>query len=110
MFWETNVKEYRVTHPNRSFEDMTENELWDWFIRVRPDSTSWFEFKGDLAEKGEVRFNNGSIVLLLSEKANVGTKTDTQINKCWHTETFVNHAGGVKFKQCVKCKKDLGDI
>lgn len=103
-------KDYCIRHPAGLEELMSEDELWNWYILVRPDEISWFDLKEKIRDKGAVSFSNGSIVSLVTHRKNVQTKTDTQTNSCRHTDTFVNHAGGTEFLQCKKCKADLGDI
>lgn len=103
-------KDYNIKHPAGIEELYTEDELWNWYIMIRPDEISWFDLKDKLQTNGTIAFSNGSVVSLLTHRKNVGTKTDTQTNKCRHTDTFVNHAGGQKFKMCRSCKQDLGNV
>lgn len=84
-------------------------ELKAWYLVEFPqasiDDFDQVVFK--LEEARSVQLGNGFSIQKISNSL---PPLPTEDTGCKHEHTFINHAGGVKFKQCSNCKADLGDI
>lgn len=106
----------------------------DKFYKDGVSGMSWSEVYDELLAGNEVTFSDGSSIMKCTgdddedgidiwplanspfyEPDDYWTEfssnsSDKKEEKCKHENTFVNHAGGIKFKMCSDCKKDLGNV
>lgn len=103
----TDSKDYVVISPYGYEEEYNLSDLWSWYLYNQPDSCSWYELLELLKDKGETRFNNGSIIRYKQHRTNIKNETNTG---CSHVGKYKNHAGGIYFWYCPSCKADLGNV
>ena len=98
-------KEYVVVTPYGYEEEMSRNDLWQWFLYNQPDGIAWFDFVDDIDIKGELKLTNGFLIRQLNRK-----EVNIKIDSCSHSKKYVNVVSStLKFWVCPDCKKDLGD-
>ena len=100
---------YTLDVDGKESMSLTFTELKAWYLVEFPQASidDFDELVFKLEQARSVQLGNGFSVQKVGMKL---PPIPTDDNVCKHENTFINHAGGIKFKQCSKCKKDLGDI
>ena len=99
------AKEFLVKNPYGYEDEMTTNELWQWFLYNQPDEWKWFDFLDKIRVDGELALTNGALVRHLFSK-----KDTSNLKVCRHEKKYINVLSNtLKFWVCPECGKDLGD-
>jgi hypothetical protein len=121
-------KSFRITYSDGKVRDLTEQELYEFFVFTKNGITkSFVELLNDLrngkivhGEDYEFDYDlgadiyRGSLNVECIGKVQKYTQDYTSSKssssgQCSHSDKYVNSAGGIKFWVCRSCKKDLGD-
>lgn len=100
-------KDYVVVNQYGYEDELTQSDLWSWYLYNQPDPYSWFDLLDKLKTDGEARFNNGAIVRYKLHRTIIKKDMNTG---CSHKDKYKNHAGGIYFWYCPSCKTDLGNV
>lgn len=102
----SHTKEYIVKNPYGYEEEMSPNELWQWFLYNQPDAFNWFSFVDKIKDDGELKLSNGVLIRYTGLR-----QTDSSSISCKHSNKYINVVSAtLKFWVCPDCKKDLGDV
>ena len=122
--YDDSKKVYEIYFSDNRKEELTTQDLWEFFILLEHGIQGSFESFLDRLEKGEEIvakdsyydwalgtsiYKGQSVVKKIKTTPKVTPKVQTTSTSCAHSNKYINQAGGVKFWVCPLCKKDLGN-